>query len=423
MMNRVSNGLLRNNFLHSMHRQQSDMQKVQQQIASQRKLVLPEDDSVATSEYMFQRSRLSDIGRYKRNINFSKGRVDLTEQKLREANTILIKAKELAVQGSNGIMTADDRKHIASQVNQLIKEMVRIGNSQYKGESLFSGNRTDVQAFKVTYSKVVNPETGKLLWGESNITKVEYQGDIGNKYAEVGRGAYVATNMTGNKAFWASNQTIVSGTPGTGYVATQDQLMRIDGVEISVKAGDNLRTVADKINKANLNVRAEIDNTTGQNLLILRTTVPHQVYLEDLNGGTVLQDLGMISSSVAKPPYNYSSSAAVHGESVFQRLIQLRDSLYANDISKVNKGIGGVDQSIQSVLHRLAKVGSVQKRMEENSTRLDSEKLYTNELISTLNGLDMAEAVTKLKNIEMEYNAALQIGAELLPKTLLDYLR
>ena len=46
-----------------------------------------------------------------------------------------------------------------------------------------------------------------------------------------------------------------------------------------------------------------------------------------------------------------------------------------------------------------------------------------NEVLSKFEGLDMAEALTELKNLESQYNAALQMGARLLPKTLLDFLR
>jgi flagellar hook-associated protein 3 FlgL len=145
--------------------------------------------------------------------------------------------------------------------------------------------------------------------------------------------------------------------------------------------------------------------------------------LEDLGGGTVLQDLGIVSSAVAKPPYNYAPSAAVHGDSVFDRLIKLRDALYSDKTNEINAGIGGMDQSLDSIQHHLAKVGSIQNRMDDTEKRISAQEMYTNEVIERLNGLDMADAVTELKNLEMQYNAALQIGSRLLPKTLLDYLR
>ena len=147
------------------------------------------------------------------------------------------------------------------------------------------------------------------------------------------------------------------------------------------------------------------------------------MWLEDLNGGSVLQDLGIISSAVAAPPYNYSTSAAVHGDSVFDKLISLRDALYSNSVEMVNASIGGMDQVLNSVQHHMASIGAIQNRIENTEARLSTQKLYSAEMMNRLNGLDMAEAVTKLKSLEMEYNAALQIGAKLLPKTLLDYLR
>ncbi len=422
-MDRISNNYARNNFMQNVNRTEKAMEHINKQISSQKKLFLPEDDPVAVAETMFQRSKLNDISRYKRNVDFSKGRLDHTEGKIKEVNELLNRARELAVQGANGIYTREETEKMGAEINQILNQVVLISNSKYKGESLFGGTNSGEEAFKITHGKVKNSSSLEMAWGESAITKVEYQGDIGNRYAEVGRGEYLKVNITGNEAFWASNQTIVSGTPGTGYIAPNNQTIRIDGVEIEVKAGDNLRTVADKINQANINVRAEIDNTSGQNLFILKTTAPHQMNLEDLGGGTVLQDLGIVSSSVAKPPYNYSPSASVHGESIFDKLISLRDSMYNGNTERINAAIGGIDESMRNTLHNLAKVGSIQNRMTSVENRLEDQSVYANEVLSSLNGLDMAEAVTKLRNLEREHEAALMIGGRLLPKTLLDYLR
>lgn len=422
-MDRISNNYIRNNFMHNVNRQQTNLEEVNRQIASQKKLSLPEDDPVAVAELMFQRSRMNDIERYERNIDFSKGRLDLMESKMGEVNNLLHRARELAIQGANGIYTKEETQKMGAEVNQILEQVVQLANSKYKGQSLFGGTHSQEEPFRLSYGKITNPVNGQVEWGETSITKVEYQGDIGRRYAEVGRGEYIPTNIPGNDVFWATQQNIVSGTPGTGYIARTDQSLKIDGVEIQIKAGDNIRTVADKINAANINVHAEIDNTSGQNLFILRTTQPHQMWLEDIAGGTVLQDLGMVSSSVARAPFNYAPSAAVHGESLFDRLITLRDSLYTGNTEEVNASIGGLDQGVSNGLRHLSVVGSVQTRMESTMGRLASAKVYAAEVINSVDGLDMAEAMTKLKNLEMENNAALMIGSRLLPKTLLDYLR
>ena len=270
------------------------------------------------------------------------------------------------MQGSNGIYTKKIGKN-GGRNKPNLEQAVQIANEKYKGESLFGGTKTQEEAFKITTGKIVDPMTGEIKWGQESIKKVDYQGDIGHRYAEVGRGEYIAVNLTGNDLFAASNQMIVSGTPGTDYIAQTDQIIKIDDAEIQIKTGDNLRTIADKINNAHLNVNAEIDNTTGRNLLILKTTTPHQMWLEDLNGGSVLQDLGIISSAVAAPPYNYSTSAAVHGDSVFDKLISLRDDLYSNSVEMVNASIGGMDQVLNSVQHHMASIGAIQNRISTSS--------------------------------------------------------
>jgi flagellar hook-associated protein 3 FlgL len=422
-MDRVSNNLLTNNFMQDVNRQQEGMARVQKQLSSQSKNLLPDDDPVGIAQYMHQRTRNNDLNRFERNITFSKGRLDLTETSLRSVTDLLQRARELAVQGANGTYTGEERKDMAFEINELLKQTIDVANTQYQGSSLFGGTSSEKQAFNIETGKIVNPLTGELSSGEDNITKVHYQGDSSGRFAEVGRGEYIQTNITGNDAFFASNQTIVSGTSGSGYVANRDQVIRIDGVEIPIKTGDNLQAVSDKINNAKLSVHASIDNSGGQNLLTLQTTNPHQIYLEDLGGGSVLQDVGLIDSAVSAPPTNYSPTAVVYENSIFDRLIQLRDSFYNNDAEGINRGIGGLDESLTSNTTQVTKIGAIQARVDGSSQRIEQQKMYTAEVISQLQDVNVPEAITNLKKWETELQASLQIGAQILPRTLLDYLR
>lgn len=422
-MDRVSNNLLTNNFIYDVNRQEANMSRIQKQLSSQTKNLLPEDDPISVSEYMRQRTRHNDLERYDRNINLSKGRLDLTETSLRGVTDLLQRARELAVQGANGTYNGEERKDMAVEVNELLKQAVYLANEQYQDMSLFGGTSSEKQAFNIETGKVIDPKTGAVSSGTDNILKVNYQGDNNAHFAEVSRGEYIKTNINGNEAFFASNQLIVSGTSGSTYVANRDQTIRVDGTEISIKTGDNLQAVVDKINHAKLSVHASIDNSGGANLMTLESTTPHQIYLEDLNGGNVLQNLGMIDSAVSAPPTNYAPTASVSQDSVFDRMIQLRDSLYNNDGEGINRGIGGIDEALSSNLTQIANVGATQRRVESSASRISQQKQYTTEVISQLQDLNVPEAVTNMKKWETELQASLQIGAHILPKTLLDYLR
>ncbi|MDH5680786.1 MAG: flagellar hook-associated protein FlgL, partial [Spirochaetota bacterium] len=278
------------------------------------------------------------------------------------------------------------------------------------------------ESFKAEFGKVVNG-------GEPMITGIRYEGDNGIHYREVDRGEYLGVNLPGNNVFWGSNQRITSQTLATGYIATSKvpgsahQAIKIDGVEIRIDDGDNLQTIVDKINGASIAVKAEIDNTTGNDFIVLQSTKPHQISLEDMRGGTVLQDLGLIAQGGAQGPNNYAPSAIIHGDSVFNQVIKLRNALLNDDINGVNRSIGAIDEGMDNLRNNMALVGARQKRMEVALERNSHNIVYAKDIYSKIQATDMAEAVTEMKNLELSHQAALQVGARILRPTLLDFLR
>ncbi|HEO64264.1 MAG TPA: hypothetical protein ENI73_00185, partial [Spirochaetes bacterium] len=140
-------------------------------------------------------------------------------------------------------------------------------------------------------------------------------------------------------------------------------------------------------------------------------------------GSTVLQDLGLIAQGGNYPPNNYASSAIVQGDSMFNKLVSLRDALFNNDTNGINAGLGGIDEAMDNLRAHMALVGARQSRLEIALERTSKNIVYANDIYSKIQGTDMAKAITDLKNIELSHQAALQVGARIIRPTLLDFLR
>ncbi len=372
---------------------------------------------------MIYRSRIERLTRYEENSEEARNRLNNVDANIQQVLTSIHRLRELAVQGANGIYTHDDRIKMAVEIEQQLRHVVSIANSTYAGESTFGGTNINHRPYLVEKNRVIDPRTGSVVSGGPVISNVQYQGDIGLKHREVDRGEFMAVNVPGVHVFWATNMTITAGKPGTGYVANRNMEFRIDGVTIKVNEGDNLETIVNKINSADIAVKATIDNTSGQNLLVLNSTRPHQVWVEDISGGTVLQDLGIVAEGGPLGPNNYSPTANVQGSSMFDAIIKLRDSLFRNDVNGVNQGLGLMDEVINNLTQALGEVGGRQRKTENLVKRHTQDKLYTTEIYSKLQSVDMAEAIMQLRAIEDAHRAALQVGAKILRPTLLDFMR
>ncbi|MBN1243000.1 MAG: flagellin [Spirochaetales bacterium] len=93
---------------------------------------------LAVSEKL--RSQIRGLNQATRNIENGVSFIQTTEGYLQETQDIIHRIRELAVQSSNGIYTAEDRMQIQVEVSQLIDEVNRIAShAQFNGMNIMTG--------------------------------------------------------------------------------------------------------------------------------------------------------------------------------------------------------------------------------------------------------------------------------------------
>jgi flagellar hook-associated protein 3 FlgL len=68
-------------------------------------------------------------------------------------------------------------------------------------------------------------------------------------------------------------------------------------------------------------------------------------------------------------------------------------------------------------------VGAKVNRLELTASRFEAQKVATGEQLSTLEGVDMAQAIITFTERESVYKAALAAGARISQPSLMDFLR
>jgi flagellar hook-associated protein 3 FlgL len=332
------------------------------------------------------------------------------------------RVRELTVQGANGVYTREDTAKMGVEVNELLKELVSIANAAGKdGKYLFGGDKAFTAPFRIIDGTVDG------LGGESPVS-VEYRGAGAERRVEISDGAYSALDISGGEAFWAEKMTVASAVDANDYAAPSETSFFIDGVEIPVNAGDNVRTIAAKINDSAAPVKAYIDPETRG--IVITGTEPHLIRMEDASGdpldggGSVLRDLGLISGNSAQGAPNWQAGARVSGGSLFDVVISLRNAMLDGDQQFIGgQGLGGVDQAMENLRTRIAGIGSRAERVEAVWGRLNMEIPNVTESLSREAGLDLASASVEFNMMDMAHKAALQTAARIIPPTLLDFLR
>jgi len=420
-MNRITNSMINNTMTYNLQRHQADMDTLQNQLGTGKSVQVPRDNPVAATNQMMYRTRLTEIDQYISNINEAQSRLNEVDTALQSTLRIFQRIRELSVQGANGIYSNFERKEAAAtEINQLLDEIVSLANTKSAtGKAIFGGYKTGTEdqpnPFVPIYMTLTAGRQGDAMVG------VEYRGNIGGQTREVGKNDFMDINLAGNKVFWATDQILTSNLDATNYTSASNQVIKIDGKEISISAGDNIDIVVDKINNAGLSLTA---SKGGVNNLILSTTTPHQIWLEDKGSGTVLQDLGLINKNYPQPPNNIDSTVTIGGMSIFEMIIQVRDDLVRGDQELVGgRDLGLIDMALDNVLKHLALTGAKVNRTEELAKKAEYEKGNVTEILAKNEGIDYPETIMNFKWLESVHEYALSVGAKMIKPTLMDFLR
>ncbi len=415
MIGRVTQKSISDEFLFYLKDRMVKMNKSQTDLTSMSKIRIPEDDPVGTTFSMDFQSRLKQIETYISNIEEGKAKLNLMDSTLQSATDILQRIRELTIQAANGTYTKDDTKKIAIEVDMLIRELVNIANSYYKQSSMYGGHMTDTP-FRIEYG--LSEDLDYQV-----VKKVVYMGNDGEVNREIDKFNFVQVNISGEKLFGAENMIIKSNIPGTGFISDKDQIIRINGVEIKIFKGDNLETIVDRINELKIPVKAYIDNSTGNNYLVIETTLPHQLSMEDIGDGDLLERLGLIVKG-ANPPENYNPSASIYKVNLFDALIKIRDDMMAGrQLNLGGEDLGLLDNGINNLLRYRSEIGARVERMQTVNLRLQTDIVYLKEILAKTQATDIPQAITELKMLEFVHNAGLQVGAKLMGLSLLNFIR
>lgn len=413
-MTRVSTGMMNNDIQNNLRLQESRQNRINGQLSSQQRLQSLREDPLVAGHLVRYQSYLGRVQTFEKNAQVLTDRFSLTEGYMDQSLEIMHRVRELAVAGATGTYTPDDLKNMASEVDELLEELVQNANATGPdGNSLFAGTRTNRQAFDVEMGTVAGS-------GSPKITQVRYNGNVDINKIEVDEGAYLETQSAGNRIFWSQPQELYSMRDASSYRVAEDGVISVDDREIRLSAGDNVYSIVAKINDSGAAVKASIDPVSfGLNL---QTTDSRQLWLQDLSG-TVLQDLGLIKDASQHPPYNISDNVQLSGGSLFDSVIALRDAMLTGDQEAIGgRVLGEIDGSVNNLVSRLAQTGAEYERAVQNISRNSATALNVTSMISREGDLDFTKAVTDMKMMDYVREATLSTAGKLYSSSLLDYM-
>jgi flagellar hook-associated protein 3 FlgL len=207
------------------------------------------------------KSILSRQDSYQSSLNTVKARLQGEDSTLQSVSELLIRAKEVAVQGANDTLNMGDRKALANEMQSLRDQMLSLANTRdSNGNFLFAGSRVKQPAFSET----------------ANGSPV-YMGDQTRMNVRVGDQQNIPINRTGTDAFVPVARIDKDGaTVGVSFFQVMDNLIAglntANGSDIRRGAGE-LDNLQQGLSLAHAQVGTNLNMVDQQTSIIEDTTL------------------------------------------------------------------------------------------------------------------------------------------------------
>jgi flagellar hook-associated protein 3 len=175
--------MMTNNLLRNLQRNLGRLEKLQDEMATGKKMRRPADDPANLVNALRNRSQRTEIVKFRDNVNDGMTWLDNTDAALGEAGNVFQRIRELVVNGATGTNPTQALNAIADEIAQLRDHLGQIANSKVGARYIFGGTNT------------MNPP---VVLGE---TSVRWQGNDRELRFEVGQGVTVPVNVDGGKVF------------------------------------------------------------------------------------------------------------------------------------------------------------------------------------------------------------------------------
>ncbi len=150
----------------------SDLYKASEQLSTQRRINRASDDPEGARVAMGYQQGIDRIEQYLKNLDSGERYLRETEAALTSAKDLVVRAKELAIQGRNGILSSESRAAIAAEIQQLMQQMVLVANTEVSGEYLFAGYRTSTAPFSLDAAQP-NADPVATYAGDTNVRSIQ----------------------------------------------------------------------------------------------------------------------------------------------------------------------------------------------------------------------------------------------------------
>ena len=388
MVMRVSTLQQFNNGVNGILNNQATVNRTQQQISSGRRVLTPADDPVAATRILQLQQDVALREQYEKNLIAGRNHLNLEEATLVSVKENLQRVRELTVQAGNGSMTADDRSFIAAEIEERLAALVDLLNTKNASNVyIFSGFKGETIPFQE------RPGGGYT-----------FQGDEGQRELQISAGAKVKTNDSGETLFvdipsvkntfftYDNPENQGSAFINVGYVADQDEFDSLYPEDFYIEFNADSAVTPPR---ENYTIRRRSDDRPVDGLSNINYAPGSEIRFAGVavkvTGNPEPGDTFFVQSS-EKQSLTDTISMLVEGLNAFPDTPAGAEQ--AAELVAIS--LDNIDATLTTVSTVRSEIGARLNSIDSIDNFQQDLELVSQEILSTLQDLDFAEAVSRL---------------------------
>jgi len=344
-----------------------DVNDLQNQAATQKRINKPSDDPIAAARVLGARTDEKMNKQFIKNIDIARSFLEASDQSLSELTENLMRAKELAIQAANDAGGGAEVHRITSkEVDQILSQAIQIGNRKLGERYIFGGYKTNHAPF----------DKGGT-----------YSGDDGEIKIQINKDSFVAMNITGEKVLLGKGMS----DDGTFKTGSGSPTSVADLQEYKQEEADQRQKNSEEQENFSSSVELRGPASIGQR----------------------------VSPRVGPKGEDYETV----GINVLRTLSDFAVGLKVDDKSTIQESIDNLDQAISQVVQARAQVGSRVTALNSTADSLHKLTVENKATASQLEDADLFQVVSDIQKAESTMKATLETSGKVIQPSLLDFIK
>ena len=424
-MARITFSTMYNTTMRHLQLNAAKMDKLAEQAISEQKINRPSDNPIGFTNVLRYGNVLNSLGQQRVNMDDGGIYMSVLEATHDKMNKLFQNSKDLAIQGANDPVNHSQRLIINMDVRQNLELLVSLAQTKHKEGFIFSGKWTNQPPYEIKNGEAVYYEhkeqtatppfsddppfdygdaiTIRLLDGNYNDPNIPVDSDpdyINHPVVQ----RIIPGSVSGLEGLKEKPSFSEDGVPDYDY-----EIDYVNGT-ITLLSGDAKR--------------AFYDETTGDP----RTDPPNMsfeyIYRNSIDmSGEIYREIDTgITMKINTNPDDLFGKAALTDTDSFKEIIALMQGLWYNDQAQIANGIDTVEAARERNLKEQAVEGSRLSRLDIVFDRnLGLEETNT-KAYSDVMDVELEEVINQFNMAKMVYDLSLYTSANVLNRSLMDYL-